>query len=272
MSSDPPLKNPTLTWGKLSLWNRELRWHWYLATNADYRTIGHWFGVSKATAITEVCTAIVMVLLPRYIQVPSGNELKKVMEGFKNELQCAGVVDGTHIPIKSVLLIITIAMVFTPLSCREWWKILDVLWMCTLDGQEEYTMWEWTCHYTKEAKMEHFPDWKESICREEIPLLVLGDPPFLAYESPMVVYPASKRPLIIGWVKHESLSMYMVDLREGGGACSKGMTYLFKTYQNYLLLAAYYITCEIRGDFWCRLDEWCYFSEYCWHSFSVTWP
>ena len=59
---------------------------WYLAINADYRTIGHLFGVSKATVCVvtkEVCTAIVNVLLPRYIQVPAGDELKKVMEGFK---------------------------------------------------------------------------------------------------------------------------------------------------------------------------------------------
>ena len=37
---------------------------WYLATNADYRTIGHLFGVSKATVCIvtkEVCTAIVKV-------------------------------------------------------------------------------------------------------------------------------------------------------------------------------------------------------------------
>ena len=73
---------------------------WYLATNTDYRTIGHLFGVSKAT----VCAAIVKVLLPRYIRVPAGDELKKVVEGFKDGLgfpQCAGVVDGTHIPIVS---------------------------------------------------------------------------------------------------------------------------------------------------------------------------
>ena len=43
---------------------------WYLATNADYRTIGHLFGVSKPTVCVvtkEVCNAIVKVLQPRYI-------------------------------------------------------------------------------------------------------------------------------------------------------------------------------------------------------------
>ena len=77
---------------------------WFLATNADYRTIGHLFGASKSAMsviIKEVCTAIVKVLLSKYIRLPSGEELKKVAEGFRDELgfpQCAGVVDGTHIP------------------------------------------------------------------------------------------------------------------------------------------------------------------------------
>ena len=74
---------------------------WFLATNTDYRTIGHLFGVSKSTVCVitkEVCAAIVKVLLPKYIQLPSGEELKKIVEGFRDELgfpQCAGVIDGT---------------------------------------------------------------------------------------------------------------------------------------------------------------------------------
>ena len=80
---------------------------WFLATNADYRTIGHLFGVSKPTVCVvtkEVCAAVVRVLLPKYVRVPSGDELEKVVKGFRDELgfpQCAGVVDGTHIPIVS---------------------------------------------------------------------------------------------------------------------------------------------------------------------------
>ena len=77
---------------------------WYLATNSDYRTIGHLFGVSMATVcyvIKEVCESIVSVLLP---SVPSGDDLRAVVDGFTDTLgfpQCAGVVDGTHIPIVS---------------------------------------------------------------------------------------------------------------------------------------------------------------------------
>ena len=55
---------------------------WFLATNLDYRTIGHLFGVSKPTvcAITkEVCAAIVNILLPKYIWIPTGDYLKAVI-------------------------------------------------------------------------------------------------------------------------------------------------------------------------------------------------
>ena len=75
---------------------------WFLATGADYRTIGHLFGVSKSTVCVitkDVCAAIVRILLPKYIAIPMGEALKDVVEGFKNKWgfpQCAGAVDGTH--------------------------------------------------------------------------------------------------------------------------------------------------------------------------------
>ena len=80
---------------------------WRLATTTDYRTIGHLFGVSKMAVcliVKEVCSAIVEVLLLRYIKVPTGNSLKEVIHGFKHKWgfpQCAGAVDGTHISIMS---------------------------------------------------------------------------------------------------------------------------------------------------------------------------
>lgn len=78
---------------------------WVLATTAEYRTVGHLFGVARNTVsviVHETCIAIVKVLLPKYIQFPSGNGLKEVMEGFKDKWgipQCAGSIDGSHIPI-----------------------------------------------------------------------------------------------------------------------------------------------------------------------------
>ena len=174
---------------------------WYLATNADYRTIGHLFGVSKATVCMvtkEVCNAIVKVLLPRYIQVPAGDELKKVVEGFRNDLgfpQCAGVIDGTHIPIIS------------PEECpsdyynRKGFHSIIMQGMVDNRGHftEVYIGWPGRVHdarvfvnsslFKRGQDGTLFPDWKETICNKEIPLLVLGDPAYPLLSWLMKAFP-----------------------------------------------------------------------------------
>ena len=56
---------------------------WFLATNADYRTIGHLFGVLKVSVCLIRRCAIVKVLLPKYIKVPVGSSLTSVINGFE---------------------------------------------------------------------------------------------------------------------------------------------------------------------------------------------
>ena len=78
---------------------------WYLATCGEYRTIAHLFGVARCTVcviVHDTCKVIVDVLLKAYIHFPQGVELSEVVEGFKEKwgmIQCAGSIDGCHIPI-----------------------------------------------------------------------------------------------------------------------------------------------------------------------------
>jgi hypothetical protein len=78
---------------------------WHLATGEDCRSIGWRFGVGKSTAceiVNEVCRAVVDVLLPRIIKWPTGEKLRETVAGFLSTWdfpQCAGALDGTHIPI-----------------------------------------------------------------------------------------------------------------------------------------------------------------------------
>ena len=80
---------------------------WRLATNADYRTVGHLFGVSQASVcdiINEFCTVVSDVLLQKFIKVPVGEELDNNIKKFKDKWgfpQCVGAIDGSHIPIKA---------------------------------------------------------------------------------------------------------------------------------------------------------------------------
>ena len=80
---------------------------WRLATNADYRTITHLFGVSSAIvchAVDEFCTVVSDIMLPRFVKMPKGQDLVKNVLTFKDKWgypQCVGAIDKSHIPIKA---------------------------------------------------------------------------------------------------------------------------------------------------------------------------
>lgn len=80
---------------------------WCLATPCEYRSVAHLFGVHRSTVciiVHETCQAILHTLMDRYIRFPSGNEMKKVVDGFEVKWgfpQCVGAVDGSHIPISA---------------------------------------------------------------------------------------------------------------------------------------------------------------------------
>ena len=73
----------------------------FLATGADYRTIGHLFGMSKSTVcvlVEEVCWSIFDVLLPDYIHIRTGPALREV---FSIVSQIAVVSCTVHVCIHS---------------------------------------------------------------------------------------------------------------------------------------------------------------------------
>ena len=78
---------------------------WILATPSEYRMVSHLFGLARCTVcviVHETCRAIAQNLQSVYISFPTGESLKTVVEGFQCRWdipQCAGSVDGTHIPI-----------------------------------------------------------------------------------------------------------------------------------------------------------------------------
>ena len=178
---------------------------WFLSTNADYRTIGHLFGVSKSTVCIvtkEVCAAIVDKLLPKYIRIPGDEGLREVVDGFKSKLgfpQCAGAVDGTHIPIMSP------EDFPADYYNRKGWHSILMQGMVNHLGQfmDVYIGWPGRVHdarvfansalYRKGQDGQLLPNWTESICGVDIPLVILGDPAYPLLPWLMKAYPDNGR-------------------------------------------------------------------------------
>ncbi|XP_075053822.1 uncharacterized protein LOC142139861 [Mixophyes fleayi] len=77
---------------------------WWYATPGEYRTISCLFGVGISTVCTlvhEVTTALLEALYHRFISLPQGQRLDDTIARFlkRGFPQCAGAIDGTHIPI-----------------------------------------------------------------------------------------------------------------------------------------------------------------------------
>ncbi|XP_030621103.1 protein ANTAGONIST OF LIKE HETEROCHROMATIN PROTEIN 1 [Chanos chanos] len=78
---------------------------WKLATNAEYRTVSHLFGVGISTAcdcVKESCSSVEEILLPETIQMPNTEKLKEMALYFEHRWglpQCVGAIDGSHIPL-----------------------------------------------------------------------------------------------------------------------------------------------------------------------------
>lgn len=176
---------------------------WFLSTGSDFRTVGHLFGVSKSTVclvVKEVCSCIVTVLLPKYICMPSGSHLKKVVDGFDRDHgfpQCCGAVDGTHIPIVS------------PQECpadyynRKGWH--SILMQGTVDNIgrfiDVYVGWPGRVHdarvfansslYSKGQSHALLPNWTRQLgpSSRDVPLVLLGDPAYPLLEWLMKAFP-----------------------------------------------------------------------------------
>ena len=63
---------------------------WKLATTIEYRTLSVLYGLGRSTVgqiVIETCAAITNHLLPRFVKIPNGTQLKEIIDGFEN---CGG--------------------------------------------------------------------------------------------------------------------------------------------------------------------------------------
>ncbi|XP_078594731.1 uncharacterized protein LOC144872428 [Branchiostoma floridae x Branchiostoma japonicum] len=80
---------------------------YWLASGDLMRSVADLFGVSEGSVsliVHKVCDAINEVLFRDYLSFPTGQKLKETIQGYKERWgfpQCAGAIDGSHIPIKA---------------------------------------------------------------------------------------------------------------------------------------------------------------------------
>lgn len=78
---------------------------WRLATNNEYRSVSHLFGVGISTVcrcVQDFCYAVIKVLLSDHIKTPDTRKLIEMATYFDNRWrapQCVGAIDSSHIPI-----------------------------------------------------------------------------------------------------------------------------------------------------------------------------
>ena len=162
---------------------------WRLGTNVEYRTISHLFGVGISTvcmAVHDVSQAIVESLAAQYISIPTGQGLRRIVNGFSSKWgfpQCIGAIDGSHIPI--------IAPSENPLDYYNRKGYHSVILQALVDHEyrflDVYVGWPGSVHDARvlgnstlyrNCESGILPHWPRTISNTTVPLLILGDPAY----------------------------------------------------------------------------------------------
>ena len=184
----PSLRKSSAVKTPLSVEKRVAITLWRLGTNIEYCSLSHLFGVGLSTAyvaVSDVCSAIVDQLTSRYIALPSGENLKLVVNGFLSKLcipQCIGAIDSTHIPI--------IAPKDNPVDYYNRKGYHSMVLQALVDHQykfmDAYTGWPGSVHDARVLmNSTHFLKCDngtyplpKDINGTNIPLLIIGDPAY----------------------------------------------------------------------------------------------
>ena len=160
---------------------------WFLSTGTEYRVLGHLFGVSRSSVcciVKQVCTAIVKVLMKRYIKFPVGQALNEVVDGFKDTWDfpnCGGAIDGCHIPMAAPVEF------HTDFYNRKGWysMIIQAVADHKYHFTDIHTGWPGSVHdarvfanspiYKKGMEGLLFSNLTKKVCDKDLPVVLLGD-------------------------------------------------------------------------------------------------
>ena len=140
------------------------------------------------TIVIRTCDVIAEHLLPRYVRVPSGNQLQEIVNEFETLWgfpQAVGAIDGSHMPILKPRE--------SPSDYFNRKGFYSILVQAVVDSRGRFMDvtigWPGKVHdarvlvnstfYQRGISGELLPDWKRIIDGVEIPLMILGDPAYL---------------------------------------------------------------------------------------------
>ena len=174
---------------------------YYLASTSEYRTIANLFGVSKAylcNSIKDVSCAIIKSLQERFIYIPKNDELKSILETYREKWgfpMCAGAIDGTHIPIiapkedhtdyvnrKGYHSVVMQAVV----DCNYLFRDIVIGWPGSVHDARILSN---SSVYAKGNNKTLFPDVRERIGDQDVPIVILGDPAYPLLPWLLKAYP-----------------------------------------------------------------------------------
>ena len=163
---------------------------YWLASTAEYRTVGNLFGVGKSTmfhCVHQVCHAIMDNLQEEYVSFPEGETLKSIIKGYEEKYgfpNCGGVIDGTNIPIiapdhshgdylnrKGFYSLIMQGVCDHQYIFRD----INIGWPGRVHDARVFANSE---IYLKEDCGTLFPEWRKPIGESSMPVVLLGDPAY----------------------------------------------------------------------------------------------
>ncbi|XP_013405607.1 protein ANTAGONIST OF LIKE HETEROCHROMATIN PROTEIN 1 [Lingula anatina] len=163
---------------------------WICGSGMEYRSIGHLFGIEISLACTifqETVQAIATHLSPKFIQMPTGRRLQNIVEGFEAKWgvpQCAGAIDGTHVPIIAPSQNKTdyynrkcFYSIASQVICDHELRVLHVVsgWPGRVQDAQVLAQ---SSIFQKAESGTLFPPSSRLINGVEVPILIIGDPAY----------------------------------------------------------------------------------------------
>ncbi|XP_028297768.1 protein ANTAGONIST OF LIKE HETEROCHROMATIN PROTEIN 1-like [Gouania willdenowi] len=243
---------------------------WRLATNVEFRSISHLFGVGLSTAcsiVQEVVTAINCLMKDQYIRTPSEADFRNIVHGFRDKWkfpQVVGAIDATHISIrapaddadeyhnrKGFYSILLQAVVDHDL---KFWNI-NIGWPGKVHDARAFAN---SSLYQRAQSGTLLPNWTETFEGVDVPLLILGDAAYPLLPWLLKPYPEGRGATQAQTAFNHRLNEARMTVQKAFGRLKSRWKCLLKRCDAHITFVSYIVSaccvlhnyCESRNETW----------------------